>query len=128
MFRSLVNPRAVVLRLPNNSLVLALTLTNLLFNIAANASFKVSAESDNIHGFITWQVLGNLAGFITVITLIVLLRYIPLHVAFPLTTGLAVIGVQMVSGRLFFGESISYSDWLGTLLVIVGIFFLTRVE
>jgi multidrug transporter EmrE-like cation transporter len=105
-----------------------LILANLLFNIVANACFKLSAGSGSLRGFIAWQVVGNLAGFITVITLTGLLRYLPLHVAFPVTTGLAVIGVQMVSGRMFFGESVSASDWLGTSLVVIGIIFLTRGE
>lgn len=111
-----------------NFITLALVIANLLFNIGANVSFKISAGSDNLRGFIAWQVVGNLAGFITVITLTGMLRYMPLHVAFPVTTGLAVIGVQMVSGKLFFGESVSPRDWLGAVLVVVGIMFLTRGE
>lgn len=111
-----------------NFITLALVIANLLFNIGANVSFKISAGSDNLRGFIAWQVVGNLAGFITVITLTGMLRYMPLHVAFPVTTGLAVIGVQMVSGKLFFGESVSPNDWLGAVLVVVGIMFLTRGE
>jgi multidrug transporter EmrE-like cation transporter len=108
-----------------NTLVLALILGNLLFNILANASFKVSAESPSVKGFLFWQVVGNLAGFITVITLTWLLRYIPLHVAFPLTTGLAVIGVQIIAGMLLFGETISFNQWLGTILVVLGIALLS---
>ena len=104
-----------------NMLVLVLILGNLLFSIMANTSFKVSAESSNLKGFLFWQVIGNLAGFITVITLTGLLRFIPLHVAFPLTTGLAVIGVQIIAGMLLFGESISFNQWVGTILVVLGI-------
>lgn len=108
-----------------NTLVIALILGNLIFNIVANASFKVSAESANWRGFLFWQVVGNLAGFITVITLTGLLRFIPLHIAFPVTTGLAVLGVQVVAGMLLFGETISYSQWLGTILVVFGIVLLS---
>ena len=97
-----------------NLLVIALILGNLLFNIVANASFKVSVDSFNWKDFLFWQVVGNLSGFITVITLTWLLRYIPLHIAFPLTTGLAVIGVQVIAGILLFGESISFPQWMGT--------------
>ena len=108
-----------------NTLVIALILGNLIFNIVANASFKVSAESTNWRGFLFWQVVGNLAGFITVITLTWMLRFIPLHIAFPVTTGLAVLGVQVVAGMLLFGETISYSQWLGTILVVLGIVLLS---
>ena len=112
--------------LRTNLLVLALICGNLLFNIVANASFKVSAESPGWRGFFTWQVIGNLAGLITVITLTWLLRYIPLHVAFPVTTGLAVIGVQVVASKMLFDEAISARDWLGTLLIVFGIIFLSE--
>ncbi len=102
-------------------LALALIAGNLLFNIVANASFKLSAESPNLHGFLVWQVIGNLSGFITVITLTWLLRYIPLNVAFPVTTGLAVIGVQIIAGGFLFREDLSVGQWLGTVLVVAGI-------
>lgn len=102
-------------------LALALIAGNLLFNIVANASFKFSADSPNLRGFLIWQVIGNLSGFITVITLTWLLRYIPLNVAFPVTTGLAVIGVQIIAGGFLFKEDLSAGQWLGTVLVVAGI-------
>lgn len=94
---------------------------NLIFNIVANASFKLSAVSPNWLGFVTWQILGNLAGFVTVLTLTRLLRFVPLHIAFPVTTGLAIVGVQVIAAGLFFHEAISLAQWLGTLLVVCGI-------
>ncbi len=109
----------------SNFLVAALLIINLLFNIIANSSFKISAESVNLRGFLTWQVVGNLAGFITVLTLTGLLKFIPLHVAFPITTGLAVIGVQVVAGRMLFGETISLGRWLGSIFVVAGIVLLS---
>lgn len=95
---------------------------NLLFNILANASFKISALSPSWRGILTWQVIGNLAGFITVLTLTGLLRHMPLSVAFPVTTGLSIIGVQMIAAHFYFHESISTAQWLGTLLITVGVF------
>ncbi len=94
---------------------------NLLFNIIANASFKQSAASGNWRGFLAWQVVGNLAGLATVITLTVLLKFLPLHVAYPVTVGLAVIGVQVVGAALLFHEPIAFRQWVGTLLVAAGI-------
>lgn len=109
-----------------SAVIFWLILGNLLFNIVANASFKVSAESASARDFLTWQVIGNLAGFITVLTLTGLLRFIPLHVAFTVTIGLAVIGVQLIAGKLIFGETIPLGHWLGALLVILGIALLSR--
>jgi len=110
----------------NNAVMLALVSANLLFNIVANASFKVSAFSPTWLRFLTWQVVGNLAGFITVLTLTGLLRYVPLHVAYPVTTGLAVFGVQIVAAKLLFRESMTPGQWLGTALLVMGIALIGR--
>ncbi len=101
-----------------------LLILNVVFNILANAGFKFSAMSPNWKGLLAWQVIGNLAGFLTVITLTGLLRFTPLHVAFPLTTGLAVLGVQLVAAKFIFHETITPAQWLGTLLIVGGVFFL----
>ena len=110
----------------NNAIILALISANLLFNIVANASFKVSAFSATWRGFLSWQVVGNLAGFVTVLTLTGLLRYAPLHVAYPVTTGLAVFGVQIVAARLLFHEPMTPGQWLGTVLLVLGIALIGR--
>ena len=101
--------------------ILALMAANLFFNVVANASFKVSATSPNWRSFVTWQVIGNLAGFVTVLTLTGLLRFVPLHVAYPVTVGLAVIGVQVGAVRWLFHEPVTQAQWLGTLLIAAGI-------
>ena len=98
-----------------------LVLCNMAFNIIANSSFKYSAVSSNWNAFLAWQVLGNIAGFITVLTLTGLLRSIPLHIAYPLTAGLSIIGVQIIGAKLLFNETLSPAKWLGTLLIILGI-------
>jgi multidrug transporter EmrE-like cation transporter len=109
-----------------SAFVFLLIIVNLAFNILSNASFRVSAMSGTWRGILTWQVVGNLAGLVTVITLTVLLRYLPLSVAFPLTTGLTVLGVQMVAASWIFHEAISARQWLGTLAVVVGIWLIQR--
>jgi multidrug transporter EmrE-like cation transporter len=108
------------------TLILTLILSNLVFTIIANASFKVSAQSANWRNFLAWQVIGNLGGLVTVITLTWLLRYQPLSVAFPLTTGLGVIGVQVIASHWLFKETISPEHWVGSALIILGIAFLCK--
>ncbi len=121
MFRMVFRPD--VQAVPSSTAVAPVSLIggNLLFNIIANASFKLSAASPTWRGFLIWQVIGNLAGLITVLTLTGLLRFIPLRVAYPVTAGLAVIGVQVIAARLLFHEPISPTQWLGTLLIMAGI-------
>ncbi len=104
-----------------DSLPFILVAANLVRNVVANASFKFSAIAPNWQGFLAWQVLGNLAGFATVITLTGLLRFLPLHFAYPLVTGLAVVGVQVVAAAWIFHEPMARPQWLGTLLVVMGI-------
>jgi len=110
-----------------NALIIAgLLVLNLIFNILGNASFKLSALAANWKGLVGWQVAGNLAGFITVLTLTGLLKYLPLHVAQPMVQGLAIIGVQIVAARLFFHESISPAQWIGMIVIIVGIVLIQK--
>lgn len=98
-----------------------LILGNLAFTVLAKVGFKLSAASNDWRGFWFWQILGNIAGFIGVLTLTWLLRFIPLHVAYPVTMGLAVIGVQVVAAQFLFRESIGLLQWAGTGLVTAGI-------
>jgi multidrug transporter EmrE-like cation transporter len=121
MFRMIFRSHVRALSLRSAVAPAALVASNLVFNIVANASFKLSATSPSRREFLVWQLIGNLAGLITVLTLTGLLRFVPLHVAYPVTAGLAVIGVQVMAAGLFFHESISPAQWLGTLLVAVGI-------
>ncbi len=120
MFQSRVWLRVVSSASPN-AVVLTLLLANLAFNVVSNGSFKAAALSASWRGFLTWQVVGNLAGFITVLTLTALLRYIPLHVAFTITTGLAVLGVQVFASSAVFHERVTTNQWLGAFLVVAGI-------
>jgi undecaprenyl phosphate-alpha-L-ara4N flippase subunit ArnE len=107
-------------------LVFWLIVVNLGFNVLSNAAFRVSALSPNWRGLLTWQVVGNLAGLVTVITLTWMLKYLPLSIAFPLTTGLTVLGVQMVAASWIFKESISERQWFGTLAIVLGIWLIQR--
>ncbi len=107
-------------------LVFWLIVINLGFNVLSNAAFRVSAESPNWRGLLIWQIVGNLAGLVTVITLTWMLKYMPLSIAFPLTTGLTVLGVQMVAASWIFNEPVSQKQWLGTLAIVIGIWLIQR--
>lgn len=124
MFRSALSQSIHSLSEGGSWLAAILLGTNMIFNVLANTSFKVSATSLTWHGFLSWQVIGNLAGFATVLTLTGLLRHYPLHVAYPVTAGLAVIGVQVLGARLIFHEPISSLQWLGSGLVVIGIWLI----
>ncbi|MBF6594690.1 MAG: hypothetical protein IVW51_09600 [Thermaceae bacterium] len=105
-------------------LVIVLIVLNLVFSVLSNIGFKLSITNWAWRNFLVWQIIGNLAGFITAITLTALLWYIPLKVAFPLTTGLSIIGVQIVAADWLFHEAITPAQWLGTLLIVIGIWLI----
>ena len=83
--------------------IAALILGNLGFTVLAKVSFKLSATSSDSRIFQFWQIAGNLAGFVGVLTLTWLLRLIPMHVAYPMTIRLAAVGVQVFAAWLPFG-------------------------
>jgi multidrug transporter EmrE-like cation transporter len=101
----------------------AFLLGNLAFNVLANASFKLSAQG-GWRAFLEWQLIGNLAGFVTVLCLTGMLKFIPLHIAFPVTSGLSVLGVQLFAAAWYFHEPIGRGQWVGAILVAVGILFI----
>jgi multidrug transporter EmrE-like cation transporter len=101
--------------------VTAFILGHLALNTLANASYKLSSMSSDWRRFLLWQIIGNLSGFVGVLVFTGLLRLVPLHVAHPVTQGLAVIGVQVVAAWILFRETIGPFQWAGSGLVIVGI-------
>lgn len=107
-------------------IVTALIAVHVVFNLFANVAFRWSARGATWTDVVTWQLAGNLAGFVTVLALTGLLRFLPLSVAFPLTTGISVIAVQVVAAHWFFGESIAAGQWVGTLLIVLGVFLVQR--
>ena len=108
------------------AIITALIVVNVIFSILANAAFHVSARSTSWSGVLTWQLFGNLAGLITVLALTGLLRYLPLSIAFPVTTGMSILGVQVVAARWLFNEPIDAVQWAGALLIGVGVFLVQR--
>ena len=99
---------------------------NVAFCIAANAAFRISARSATWGDVLVWQVLGNLAGLVTVVSLTALLRYMPLNVAFPITTGISILGVQLVAAKWLFQEPINPLQWTGAVLIGIGVFLVQR--
>jgi multidrug transporter EmrE-like cation transporter len=104
----------------------ALVAIHVLFNLLANVAFRLSARGATWTDVVVWQIAGNVAGFTTVVALTVLLRYLPLGVAFPVTTGCSVIAVQVVAARWLFAEPIGAMQWSGALLIALGVFLVQR--
>jgi multidrug transporter EmrE-like cation transporter len=101
--------------------IAGLILAYVFFTVVSNVGFKRSAASSGPRDFLRWQVMGNLAGFLSVLALTGLLRFIPLHLASAFTYGLGFVAVQVIGAHLIFGEAITSSQWLGIALITGGI-------
>jgi len=93
----------------------------LVFVTSANVFLKLSADASGVWMFVAMQAAGNLAGLVGVLAYTGLLRTLPLHLAFPLSRGLAVLGVQLAASVLVFHESFRLTEALGAGLVAAGI-------
>ena len=99
----------------------ALVLVSATGSVASSLCVKLSAVSGDWHRFLLMQVAGNLAGFVGLLGYTALLRFVPLHVGYPLTVGLTAVGVQVIASRAILGESLGRGQWLGTALIVLGI-------
>lgn len=105
--------------------ILGLTASNLVFTVISNIGFKLSADSAGWQGFLWWQVVGNLTGFLSVIAFTFLLRLISLHVAFAVTLGFGFALVEVIGARFVFHETITNWQWFGVALITSGIFIVS---
>lgn len=102
-----------------------LVLGHMFFNILGNICFKLSAEGQGLWAFLLWQLAGNLAAFTGTMSYTFSMRYLPLHVAYPLTQGLGVLGVTVVAANMVFHEIILPAQWIGIVSIAGGIVFLS---
>jgi len=101
--------------------IAGLILLNLTFNVIANVSFKWSALSDRLREFLAWQVVGNVSGFLAVLTLTFAMRFIPLSLALAFSWGLGFIAIQVIGAHFIFHEAVTAVQWLGVALIAGGL-------
>jgi multidrug transporter EmrE-like cation transporter len=92
-----------------------------LFVTTANVLLKLSADAGGAWLFIAFQAGGNLAGLAGVLVYTGLLRGMPLHLAFPLSRGVGVLGVQLFAAILVFHEVFRPTEAAGVVAVAAGI-------
>jgi multidrug transporter EmrE-like cation transporter len=93
----------------------------LVFATASNTLLKLAAGTGETWRLVLLFAAGNLVGFVGVLAYTGLLRTLPLHVAFPLSRGLVVLGVQVVGALVVFHEAVTLREAGGVLLVTAGI-------
>ena len=92
-----------------------------VFVTAANVLMKLSAGAGAPWPTLLLLAGGNLLGFAGILTYTLLLRALPLHVAFPLSRGAAVLGVQLAASLIVFHEALRPTEAAGAALVLAGI-------
>jgi len=98
-----------------------LAIANVAFNVVSNVGFKKSSLSHQWQGFLGWQIVGNLAGFLSVIAFTFLLRYISMNLALAVQFGIGFVFVQVIGAQLIFKETITIAQWLGVSVIFLGI-------
>lgn len=103
------------------------------FNILANFSFKQAVRPGLAQPALTvalgilgsaWFWVGIGCSVALLASYLYALRGLPLFVAYPAVTGLAMVGIAIVS-TAFFGAALGFAQYLGVLCVILGIALLS---
>jgi multidrug transporter EmrE-like cation transporter len=92
-----------------------------IFVTAANSLLKLSANAHGVVPFLLYQAGGNLAGLAGILVYTGLMRRMPLHLAFPLSRGAGVLGVQLVASMLIFHEAFRPTEVAAMAVVAAGI-------
>jgi multidrug transporter EmrE-like cation transporter len=107
-------------------LMVTLGLINVVSTGLSVVAFKHAGAALETRAFLWQQILGNFWGFVSVIAFTFLTRYLALNVAYPVTVGLAVLLVQLVFARLYFGEVATPPQIIGALFIAMGIVLVAR--
>ena len=103
-------------------LYLALSIT---FNVLSYILYKWIAQKPH-SGF--WYLVfsvGLIFGAVNVLFFTKSLKSLPLNVAYPIFSGACIFAIALIS-HVAFGERLSLNNWVGAVLVIAGIAFLTN--
>ena len=104
-----------------NVIPVFLILGHTAMNVLSNIFYKKSAMVKGVGRFGLWQLIAGTFSFVGVLSYTFSLRYLPVSVAFPVTQGLAVVGVTIIGAWLVYKERIMKIQWMAIALVAGGI-------
>lgn len=87
--------------------------------------FKQASNAQNLKWAIVWFLGGGAVGTIAMILYVVLLRYIPVYMAYAINYGLGLVLVQLVISKFIFKEPVTVLQWIGGAVVVIGIAMLS---
>lgn len=92
-----------------------------LFNSFAQVCLKFAAAFEGAGQFVLWQLIGNTSAFVGTLSYTASMRWLPLHIAYPITQGLSLLVFTFFGSFLYFQETIRPLQWLGIVAIIAGI-------
>ncbi len=90
-------------------------------NVISNILYKKSVMVKGIARFGLWQIIAGTFSFVGVLSYTFSLKSLPVSIAFPVTQGLAVVGVTIIGAMLVYKEKIQRIQWLAMVLITIGI-------
>ena len=100
--------------------VIALVVTNQIFNVGSTVGFALSGLAATGGRFVLWQAVGSAFGLGAQVTFAGLVRYLSLRLANAIGIGLAFVSAQVFAAFFLFREPFAPAQWLGTALVFAG--------
>ncbi|NLI99289.1 EamA family transporter [bacterium] len=96
-----------------------------VIHAAGQIGFKQASNAQNLKWAIVWFLGGGAVGTIAMILYVVLLRYIPVYMAYAINYGLGLVLVQLVISKFIFKEPVTVLQWIGGAVVVIGIAMLS---
>ncbi|HUW10187.1 MAG TPA: hypothetical protein VM537_10685 [Anaerolineae bacterium] len=103
------------------TLLAGLVLLNVILQTVANVALKWSALSGKLRGLLAWQVVANVSGFMGVLVLTYVMRFLPLSQALAYSWGLGFMATEVIGARLILHETITMLQWTGVLMITGGV-------
>jgi drug/metabolite transporter (DMT)-like permease len=100
---------------------IGLAVLNQVMNVGATTGFAISGRSENMKGFLIWQIIGSVFGLGTQLTFAGLVRFSSVQWASAIGIGLAFVSAEVFSAYAIFREAFSRMQWAGVVLVFVGL-------
>lgn len=96
-----------------------------VIHAAGQIGFKQASNAQNIKWAVIWFLGGGAVGTVAMILYVILLRFVPVYVAYAVNYGLGLVLVQLVISKFIFKEPVTPLQWIGGAVVVIGIVMLS---
>jgi len=107
-------------------LLVGLVLLYVFFFDLSHYAFKMSVSRAGVKNLLYYQFVGNFAGFLAVICYTIMLKFLPLYLAFAIATGLGQLFLYTLVSRVVLKEVFGIYQVIGIVLILAGILLVSR--